>query len=277
MEFQIDSLCEHQYNNRAAVPEHPAFLESWRERSEKFRHKAEGIYDLAYAGHPRCRLDLFPVAGKSPAPLHVFIHGGYWQALDKQSFSYLAEPIHQNGECAAILNYGLCPEFSIIQIMQQIRQAITWLMAHAADYGADAGRMQISGHSAGGHLLAGLLCAGEAGESEFDVSAIRQLNAISGLFDLTPLLQTSINRALQLDAASARTASPLFCPLRADISGIRMNLLVGELESEAYHGQTRQLAQSWQTALDIRRFELAGCHHFSIVDAFFASSIWKRK
>ena len=127
---RIDPYLEQQYNNRARVVDHPRYLQSWRQRSEAFRTRAQhAVLDLAYGERPREVLDLFP-AVPANAPVHVFIHGGYWQALDKNSFSYLAEMINANGETAVIVNYDLCPEVGIEQIILQTAQALSWVVAH---------------------------------------------------------------------------------------------------------------------------------------------------
>lgn len=267
----IDPYLEQQYNNRAAVPEHPRYLQSWAERSLTYREQADAWLDVAYAGGEREILDIFPTSA-AMSPVHVFIHGGYWQALSKDSFSFVAEHFNRAGECAVIVNYDLCPQVTLAQITDQLRQAMSWILQHIDRYGGDASRIQVSGHSAGGHLVAELLthdwstCA-VAGVS-LQRPPFQRLNALSGLFQLRPLLGTSINHALALDTRSAEASSPLQQPLWQPSPATELNLLVGELESDEYKRQSEELLQAWQSRLTLSYRQIPGTHHFSIVDAF---------
>jgi len=91
----------------------------------------------------------------------------------------------------------------------------------------------------------------------------RQLNSLSGLFNLQPLLSTSINQALGLDNNSAQQNSPLFRQPLKVINFTRLNLFVCDDESEAYKDQSRNLLQAWQHQLD-------STHHFSILDHYLS-------
>ena len=267
----IDPYLEQQYNNRAAVPEHPRYLQSWAERSHAYREQADGWLDLAYGDSAREILDIFPAPAAS-SPVHVYLHGGYWQALNKDSFSFVAQHFNRGGECAVIVNYDLCPQVTLAQIIDQSRKAVRWILQHIADYGGDAGRIQVTGHSAGGHLLAALLthdwsdCS--VADEPLQHPPFQRLNALSGLFQLRPLLGTSINHALALDADSAEECSPLDHRLWQPLKAIELNLLVGELESDEYKRQSRELQQAWQSRMALSYQQIPGTHHFSIVDAF---------
>ncbi|MDJ0834208.1 MAG: alpha/beta hydrolase [Gammaproteobacteria bacterium] len=267
----IDPYLEQQYNNRAAVAEHPRFLQSWAERSQAYRAQADAWLDIAYGESERQTLDIFPAAGGAD-PVHVFIHGGYWQALSKDSFSYVAQHFNRAGECAVIVNYDLCPQVALVEIIHQLHRALGWILQHIHRYGGDAGRIQVTGHSAGGHLLAELLTHDWSHDAvagkRLQHPPFQRLNALSGLYQLTPLVQTSINQALGLDPASAEECSPLQHPLWQPAAATELNLLVGQLESDEYKRQSSELQQAWQPELQLNYQQLPGVHHFSIVDAF---------
>lgn len=265
MQAEIDTYLERQYNNRAAVPEHGEFLADWASRSVAFRERSDGILNLSYGPSARQCLDIFPAAQDFSA-VHVFIHGGYWQALSKESFSFLAEKINRNGETAVIVNYDLCPQVTIVEIIDQLRLALHWVGKNITGFGGDPARLQVSGHSAGGHLLTCLLTEEQSKKADF---CIRRMNSLSGLFDLQPLLQTSVNQALRLDAETAREASPLLVTPSSLPVMPELKLYVGELESDAYKNQSIQLAEAWSAFLPLHFEILESCHHFSIVDAFF--------
>ena len=100
----IDGLLEQQYNNREAVVDFADYLNSWSSRSELFRATTKGHLNISYGKSKRQMLDIFPLQTTGKSPVHVFIHGGYWQALDKDSFSFMAEAFNQQAECAVIIN-----------------------------------------------------------------------------------------------------------------------------------------------------------------------------
>jgi len=257
---------ERHYNVRAAIPEHPAIFTAWKTRSEAFRAAAGGGLDIAYGPSEAETLDLFP-AGRPRAPLHMFIHGGYWQALDKSDSSFVAEALVDAGVTVAVVNYGLCPTVALDDIVTQMRRAVLWLWRHAIEYGADPGRLQVSGHSAGGHLV-GMLMATDW--TRLDASApcdlVHSGVAISGLFDLDPLRHTTINDKVGMDAAAARRNSPLFLDPAAPASPLL--LAVGSLESQGFHRQSDAMAAAWEKkGVAAERMELTGCHHLSAVEA----------
>jgi len=263
----IDPYLEQQYNNRAAVPEHSQFLQDWLQRSEALRARASHArLDVPYGERDRMLLDIFP-ATQANAPVHLFAHGGYWQALSKDSFSFLAEHFNAAGECAVIINYDLCPAVDLDTIIAQIRQALRWVYRHIGEYGGDPSNMQASGHSAGAHLIACLMTDDYA-EMGLRALPLKKVNAISGLYDLTPLVSTSTNQGLGLNATKARLASPVLHTVTTDLSCCALDLYVGEQESEEYWLQSNRLRDHWQSLCQCQIYLIEGCHHFSVLDGF---------
>lgn len=247
------------YNVRLAIPDHPQIFQRWAEDSAVCRERLLDVshVDLAYGTAPLERLDLFCAAGRK-APLHVFLHGGYWQAMDKSFFSFLAPAFLDAGISLAIVNYSLCPHVSLEEIAQEIKQALVWLLGHGQQYGYAGDQLHLSGHSAGGHLAAMMITDGIV--APLLASAL----SISGLFDLQPLLDTSINDKLHLDAKAAYLSSPAF---KTPLAEVPLLLSVGELESEGFHDQSDLLARKWNEPLArVDRLDLAGCHHLSAVE-----------
>ena len=235
---------EAEYNNRARVPEHPALMAAWREHAAAFRVERTPEA-LKYGKGERERIDLFP-AGSS-APWAVFIHGGYWQALDGSWFSHLARGLNAHGVSVAIPTYDLCPDVTVATILDQMRAGCRALV--------DSGRAPavVAGHSAGGHLAACLLA------DELTPSAY----AISGLFELEPLVPTSVNAKLGLDAEEARRLSPALWP--APKGGV-LDAVVGGAESAEYLRQSRIMAERWGAGGAKTRFEaMEGANHFTVI------------
>ena len=228
---------EKEYDNRARVPEHPEIIAGWVRDSAAYRAQA-GHAELgrSYGPHPRQLIDVFHP--DRPAPMDalvVFIHGGYWRSFDPSSFSHMAAGASARGLSVAIPGYRLCPEVTVAEIIVDLRSACVSL------YETFGKPIVACGHSAGGHLAAAVAATDwrAMGAPEH---LVRRGLSISGLFDLTPLLATSINQSLRLDPASARAASPLFWPVPA---GVRLEAWVGGAESAEYRRQSRSLAGRW--------------------------------
>ena len=247
---------EVEYNNRARVPENPAIIAGWTSDAKAYREAHRNRWRvIPYGAGPRHRIDFF--SGDGTGPIVVFIHGGYWQALDGSFFSHLAGGLNAHDIDVAIPSYDLCPDVSIDDIIGQMRMASREL--------AKLGRpLVISGHSAGGHLAACLLATGwRALDPLLPENLVTAAYAISGLFDLRPLVPTSINKPLKLDDASARAASPLFWkpPARGTLDAV-----VGASESAEYLRQSRTIVDAWGAAGVATRYgTVPGANHFTAI------------
>lgn len=251
---------EAEYNNRARVPGHPAIIASWKQRAEAFRasHK-NAETGLAYGESPRQTIDLFWPNTSRDAPIALFIHGGYWQALDPSFFSHLANAANKNGIALALVGYDLCPGVPLAAIVDQMRAATLYL------WGRYKRRLVASGHSAGGHLTACLLATDwKSLDADAPEDLVPSGLSISGVFDLEPLVPTSINNALKLDAAEAKRLSPLHWPVPR---GRKLEAWVGGAESSEFLRQSRDVADRWarQGAETLYR-ELPGADHFMVLD-----------
>lgn len=248
-----------EYNNRALVPDHPQIIARWHEEAAAFRaaHEA-GEIDVVYGARPRNRVDVFPgrtAAGRGP--VIVFIHGGYWRSLDKTYFSHVAGPANAAGFDVALPTYSLCPEVSIADIVDEIRQSCLFLFRRHGR------RLVVCGHSAGGHLAA-VVAATEWKHYGAPPDLVQACLAISGLFDLRPLIQTPLNEDLRLTPAAAIASSPLLWPMP---NRLAFDSWVGAEESFEFLRQARSLAAAWAgDGLRCRYEAVPGHNHFSIGD-----------
>ncbi|MGF6432128.1 alpha/beta hydrolase [Bradyrhizobium elkanii] len=187
----------------------------------------------------------------------VFIHGGYWQALDGSSSSHCARGLNGHGISVAVPSYDLCPNVTVGDIIGEMRAACREL--------ARLGRpLVVSGHSAGGHLAACMLATDwPAYDASLPKDLVRAAYAISGLFELEPLVGTSINKALGLDRATARAASPLSWTPPA---GATLDAVVGGTESAEYHRQSRTIVEVWGKAGVATQFGVVpDANHFTAI------------
>ena len=176
-----------QYNNRARIPEHLDILREWDERSHHARASLACTLDVAYGSAASERLDVF--APRAPgAPVLVYIHGGYWRALDKRDQSFVAPPFVAAGAMVVLPNYALCPAVRVEDIVLQLVQSLAWVWRHAAEHGGDRSRIVVAGHSAGGHLAAMMLsCDWRAVAPDLPADLVQSALAVSGVFELEPL------------------------------------------------------------------------------------------
>jgi arylformamidase len=255
---------EAEYNNRARVPEHPEIFARWTRDAELFR--AEALKDgraelgLNYGDTPRQTIDLFLPESGAEAPLAMFIHGGWWRSLDPSFYSHVARGPNARGVAVAIVGYDLCPNVSVADIIGQMRRACAYLWQR---YGR---RMLVYGHSAGGHLAAAMVATDWPSlYPKAPADLVPAGYAVSGVFDLTPLIGISVNQDLRLDAATVRDVSPLFWPVKSERI---FDAVVGGLESNEFKRQSKSIAQAWgQSGASTRYEEITGTNHFTVIES----------
>ncbi|MGH8851981.1 MAG: alpha/beta hydrolase [Casimicrobiaceae bacterium] len=255
-------FAEREYNLRNAFPDHPQWFARWSADSTVARSRLNSQLGLRYGSGPRQTLDLFPA--DSPRGALLFIHGGYWRALDKADHSFVAPPFVGQGVGVAVINYDLCPNVSVAHILEECRQAVAWLWREGRAHGVPADRLFIAGHSAGGHLVA-MLYATDWRRYGVPAGTIHGGLAISGVFDLEPLLQVSFNSELRLDRGKARALSPIHCTAE-----VRAPLLlaVGGGETSEFGRQSWLLWERWpecRPAAARSPLVIADRHHYSVM------------
>lgn len=237
-----------------------AYFDEYAAASRRTRNGLRDFRTHSYGEHPDETLDLF-LPPQRPAPLLVFFHGGYWQMLGKDDFSYLAPAFIARGIGFASVNYSLLPHVRLDSIVAQARRSVGWLGAQAGTLGIDAGRIFVSGHSAGAHLAA--LCMSASGGGADCGARIRGACLISGIFDLEPLRHTTDNNIYRFDAEAVRLYSPIRAPLHA---GKTLIGCFGSNETREFKQQTaRYLELSAPTSRECLLLELFGRNHFDVV------------
>lgn len=276
-----------QYNNRARVPEAVQHLQRWAADSATARAalqaSGQALLDVPYMADPALppaaqTLDIFtPPPGATPPaggwPVLLFVHGGYWRALDKADHSFIAPPWVAQGAIVVIPNYGLCPAVRVSTITDQMRQAVAWTARHIGNLNGQPGnpdRLSVAGHSAGGHIVGMLLStrwsewggSGAALPGQPDGTPIRHGISISGLFDLEPIRQTPFLADLGLTPEEAQAQSPI----HHRHTGGQLTAVVGGDESEEFLRQNGLLRTAWGEAAALVAEVLPGLNHFSVVE-----------
>ncbi|WP_299026027.1 alpha/beta hydrolase [uncultured Sulfitobacter sp.] len=241
------------YANAAYIDGADAYPPRWAQEALAFREAlgARAQQGVSYGPSPRQVFDMFQPEGVSRGTM-IFVHGGYWKAFDASVWSHLAAGALARGWGVAMPSYDLCPDVRIGDITRQIAAAVTRIADRTF------GPLALAGHSAGGHLVCRmtdpLILPSELR------GRIKQIVSISPVADLVPLMDTSMNEVLRLDAAEAQAESPVNMP---PPHGLDLTIWVGADERPAFLDQAEQLSRTWGA----RRIVEPGKHHFDVIDA----------
>jgi acetyl esterase/lipase len=93
-----------------------------------------------------------PHTGAGPFPAVLCIHGGGFRAGDRKGYDTLCKQLAERGYVAATASYRLAPKYQFPAAVHDVKAAVRWLRAHAAEYKIDPDRIGVTGGSAGGHL-----------------------------------------------------------------------------------------------------------------------------
>lgn len=247
------------YANGPHIPGAADYPQRWAAAAAGFRAEMAAAgraeLDLAYGPAARERFDLFRPAGEARG-LAVFVHGGYWMAFDKSSWSHLAAGPVAHGLAVALPSYTQCPQARIADITLQVARAVAAAAARVT------GPIALSGHSAGGHLVTRMACR-DGPLAQGLRGRLARVVSISGLHDLRPLLRTRMNATLGLDAAEAAAES---AALQLPIEGVRVHCVVGDAERPEFRRQNALLANIWAgLGAGTSAAESPGRHHFDVI------------
>lgn len=248
------------YDNAPAIPNGQAWPALWVEPAAAARAAlsaaGRAFLGVRYGAAERERYDLFLPEG-APGGLAVFIHGGFWMALDESYWSHLAAGPLAHGFAVAIPTYTIAPEGRIPAMTRQIGAAIT----HAA--AAAPGPIHLCGHSAGGHLATRMVC--RDGPLPPEIAArVGRVVSISGLHDLRPMLRYWRNATLRLSPEDAAAESPA---LSQPVEGLRLTCWAGAMETSEFLRQNALLANIWRgLGAATECVEEPMRHHFNVVD-----------
>lgn len=258
---------EFQYNPQAAFPN---FKNAQADRSAmnlQARQELACKRDLAYGDHPLRKVDVYQAkrTGGGRTPVHVFFHGGYWRAQDKENFAFVAKPLVEAGLTTVIANYELCPASTLDGVAASAIAAIAWVRREIHRFGGDPARISLSGHSAGAHLNAEIL-AHDWTAQDVDPGFITGAVMLSGIYDPRPVMRTTVNAEVRLteDMAARRDVErrPVLvkCPT---------TLVVGGLEPWQWIDQTYRYAHHLhRSGVNPEVHVLPRWGHFDILNEF---------
>ncbi|KAK3915379.1 Kynurenine formamidase [Frankliniella fusca] len=221
---------------------------------------------LRYGEGPRETMDEF--GGDSlpnDAPIFVYIHGGYWQHLNKDMSCYPVLPLFKAGIRVVVVGYDLAPDADMQRIVQEAKRAGSHIMQLAEELGSSG--VWFSGYSAGGHLT-GILYASGWMDSlpPRQLQLVRGFLPISGIFDLKPIVHTYINGPLQMNEAEAEKHSPMNMKIR-DYNNIRIIAIFGQHDSPSFRAQSKDFIDKLcKENIEASWLEVPEMDHFNLVE-----------
>lgn len=222
----------------------------------RYRHDSDeavglsplAVLDLAVPASA-ARLDLFPAVHADDDAVVVFIHGGYWQELDRAHSRFPAVSLNDDGWAYLTLGYPLAPTATIEAMIDACAEALRWVRAELSPTA-----LVVAGSSAGAHLAVSV-----ATREGVQVDGIV---AFSGVYELTPLLGTSVDDKLSLSRSQAERLSPL----RDAPAMVPTLLAIGEHETEWFLNLHHLYAEHLRAyGVEITSHLAADRNHFDIV------------
>ena len=265
--FATQEELDAQYDLENTVEDISLYANFYAKKSEEVRAKLEHHLDVPFGPTLAEHLDLYPAPGtEQTAPILVYLHGGYWRSRTSEEFGFVARGPASRGVATVVVNYALCPEVTIDEIVRQVRAALVWTYKNATSFGGNPQRIHVAGHSAGGHLTAMLLMTDWEGKYRLPGNLIKGACAISGLFDLAPFPYTFLQPKLQLTWDQVLRNSPiLHLPNKAP----PLLVAYGEDEPAELRRQSGDFFAAWKTkGLSASLLPLPGKNHYDVIDGF---------
>jgi len=261
-EFATQEEIDEVYNPSNTAPDAERLIAGWAERSAAAMGELRCTLGVRFGPTREEYHDVYP-AGEG-APVHLFIHGGYWRRFSARDHAFVAKPLVAAGITTVVMNYTLCPKVSLDEVVRQTRAAIAWTFAHTRDFGGDPNRLTISGHSAGAHLVAMALATDWTGDYDLPADLIKGAVAVSGVYELgflpfcyvQPKVQATWD---QVDRLSPQRHLPRLAP--------PLLVAVGGNETREFRRQSRDFHAARRAAgLPGSFLEVPGTNHFTVVE-----------
>lgn len=255
---------EREYNPASNIANVGELHARRRARAVAAQANLSRALDVPYGGSGGETLDIF-FAGRGEAPIQIFFHGGSWKGQDKANYSFIAEPLGAQGVISVNVNYDLCPNVTIDQLIEQCRRALAWVWANARIMGGDPNRISVCGHSAGAHIACRMLETDWSQHGRTPDDVVKGAMLVSGLYDLEPIRLSSTNADVRLTPTDVVCESPMSRPLRRRAP---VFITCGTDDN----GEFRRQSKDFAAALAGRSYgaeyvETPGYNHFSILEA----------
>ncbi len=257
--FREDEL-EYQYNPRVSVPEFPELSKARAAQARKVRESAKSWLDVPYGKSPREKADIY-AANKPGGPVFVYLHGGYWRGGSKEDNCNFAPTFTKRGATVVLVEYDLCPQVTVSDIVGEARSAIAWIYRNIAGYGGDPGKIYLAGASAGGHLTA-MALANDWEKQSLPPNIIKGALAMSGVYDLDMVMRISVQEEVRLTPEMVQENSPFLQPMMA---GCPILVAVGGAEPKGWQQMSEDYFNYCKArGLSVEYLVVPGANHYTV-------------
>ncbi|MDF3416577.1 alpha/beta hydrolase [Sulfitobacter sp. M57] len=261
MKFPLDPQIDHDFNARESVA---SFDDEYGKLITLSDHAMATLprrADLVFDPESGAALDLYGV--EKGRPVFLWIHGGYWRIGDKKGNAFAAPGLVANGVAVAVMDYSLAPAASLEQIVHEVRSAVAWLHREGPAMGLNTPKIHVGGSSAGGHLTGAVIAEGWHADYSLPDTVIGAALALSGIYDLEPLLSTQVNAWMDMDMGTVAALSPIrHIP---EQSQTQLILSVGGQERAGFLRETESFNAAWTAkGHSVVQVEMADYNHFDI-------------
>lgn len=237
--------------------------------SDGNRYAINCLLNFSYGESFRQQLDIYGVNLPADAPIIVYVHGGYWQGMNKHTSSYAVKPFVENSAKVFVIDHDLCPDVPLTEVIKQFQKAAERIFSYAAEHKSKS--VSFIGHLSGAHLITYLFSSDMITRLGEKLKLVKNIYLISGVYDLSELSKTkSVNRdnLLSINEENVEALSPLkqsFDHLKS--YNIVFDAFVGSDESPSLQRQSREfVAHLKQSKLHANFHLMEGLDHFNIVE-----------
>jgi arylformamidase len=259
--FRPDEM-EYQYNPRVSVPEFPELAKVRGAQARQVRESAKSWLNVAYGSSPREALDIY-AADRAGGPVLVYIHGGYWRSGSKEENCNFVPTFTKRGATVVLVEYDLCPQVTVADIVRQTRASIAWVYSNVTRYGGNPNKLFVSGHSAGGHLTA-MALAHDWTKEGLPRDLIKGAVATSGVYDLDMVMQISVQEQVRMTPELAKQYSPFLNP---PLARCPLVIAVGSAEPKGWQQMSSDYFQFCKdSGMNAAYLVVPGANHYTMTE-----------
>jgi len=260
-----------QWSSRITNPKElrESHVEFGNRVSDGNRYAINCLLNFSYGETFRQQLDIYGVSLATDAPIIVYVHGGYWQGMNKYTSSYAVKPFVDSGAKVFVIDHDLCPDVPLTEVINQFQTAAERIFSYAAEHNSKS--VSFIGHQSGAHLITYLFTPDMIKRLGDGFNLVKNIYLISGVYDVSELRNTktvNLDNLLSIDDGNVEALSPVkqsFDHLKT--YNVVFDAFVGGDESPTLQRHSREFIAHLKFAKLHANFTLMeGLDHFNIVE-----------
>ncbi|XP_030758229.1 kynurenine formamidase-like [Sitophilus oryzae] len=265
---EIDKLYYPHWWQKRYAPEEALekFINYLNTATRTLRNQVRTEFNIPYGFRNREKYNILGIDLPDDSPIIIYVHGGYWQAkeITHTNQGFISKIFHKHGIKVITLGYELCPDVEIKDIIIEIETALRRCLDYAK-LNMSKG-VHLVGHSVGAHLVACMFNNFIPNLSYDDQSLIKSVFLLCGIYDLSPLPQTEINKPLNLTDKESKAVSPQFMTLSSP-EHMKFYVIVAEYDAPPFREQTEKFHKKLKESGFQSTYRLLkGDDHFTVIE-----------